>query len=727
MPTIIMACSQATATLNFALLHTRINQTSEDLESARIRLAEMIRPLPEALQHDIDRVVVEIGTTADFNVEIEKYHARVNELRSQRDHLINRINTKIDNNGDGTTTLTAFRSSPAGNEKKLWYLKDNAEIPAIIGQLTKWHNIITLWGVSAELIHFQNELKQLPPEDDLLANLKQLDKELYKVSANIVKGNWFEQAKNLSTEVVKEAHQFVSALRQLGESQNKTDFKTLKDSEERNRNSALSVFPAWATTNLSAKNNFLLTPGFFDIVILDEASQCDIASALPILYRAKRIVIVGDPNQLRHVATLYQESDTEAAAKHSVPLEAFSYRDLSLFDVAKRSSGNRPGTILLNEHHRSDPRIIAFSNKEFYSEQLTIRTDMRRLGFPEEFLKVGSGVFWINVEGIPIRLPDRSGAYNLGELSVIQKLVPKIMATLQKYKIANATLGIVTPYVLQEDRLNTWLEQQKPQIPEEQVLAGTAHKFQGGERDIVIFSIVIGSEMSQGSLDWLINKSNNLLNVALTRARSTLIIVGNLEFCRSLPLSSKYRKLADYVSTFGGHVVSTFDSLPMFTGETFDVIGTLLDRHDTHYNRTTLRKLILSCKEFVWWVDPYMTDQVFELLLDVSQHPEADLHDIRILSMKEQTEGIDGKSPQLTYERAKAVQSELKRKGINLEVGLLPKKVLPHDRYLYSSRYSINMPPFSGAYGNHKMISEYTPSKTTSEFFLQYWNQAEKI
>ena len=63
---------------------------------------------------------------------------------------------------------------------------------------------------------------------------------------------------------------------------------------------------------------------------------------------------------------------------------------------------------------------------------------------------------------------------------------------------------------------------------------------------------------------------------------------------------------------------------------------------------------------------------------------------------------------------------------MSIQLGLLPKREIPHDRYFYSVGYAINMPPFGGAYGEHKMVSEYTESKTTAEFFEFYWSKAEK-
>ena len=52
------------------------------------------------------------------------------------------------------------------------------------------------------------------------------------------------------------------------------------------------LFVCWAVTSLSARGRVPFEPGYFDLVVIDEASQCDIASALPLLYRAKRSVII---------------------------------------------------------------------------------------------------------------------------------------------------------------------------------------------------------------------------------------------------------------------------------------------------------------------------------------------------------------------------------------------------------------------------------------------------
>ena len=78
-----------------------------------------------------------------------------------------------------------------------------------------------------------------------------------------------------------------------------------------------NALPCWAVTSLSA-TRIPFQPNFFDILVIDEASQCDIASILPLLYRSKSVVIIGDPKQLRHISVLRKQQDVQLMTKHDV-------------------------------------------------------------------------------------------------------------------------------------------------------------------------------------------------------------------------------------------------------------------------------------------------------------------------------------------------------------------------------------------------------------------------
>ena len=140
------------------------------------------------------------------------------------------------------------------------------------------------------------------------------------------------------------------------------------------------LIPCWAVTSLSVHGKVPFACGFFDLLVIDEASQCDIASVLPLLYRAKRVVVIGDPKQLTHITRLSAREDAQLQEKRGIPsdLVQWSYAMNSLFALA--SSESTPEAIVwLKDHHRSHADIIEFSNREFYEGRLRVATRYEQL------------------------------------------------------------------------------------------------------------------------------------------------------------------------------------------------------------------------------------------------------------------------------------------------------------------------------------------------------------
>lgn len=82
--------------------------------------------------------------------------------------------------------------------------------------------------------------------------------------------------------------------------------------EEEDFRPLLEAFPCWCVTTYAVSDSLPLKPGMFDVAIIDEASQCDIASCFPILFRAKRAVIVGDDKQLPHLSFLEKQKNNHS-------------------------------------------------------------------------------------------------------------------------------------------------------------------------------------------------------------------------------------------------------------------------------------------------------------------------------------------------------------------------------------------------------------------------------
>lgn len=303
----------------------------------------------------------------------------------------------------------------------------------------------------------------------------------------------------------------------------------------------MPILSCWAVTSLSARGRIPFEPDFFDLLVVDEASQCDIASALPLLYRARRVVVIGDPMQLRHISTLSKQQDQQLLSKHELIDEytGWSYSVRSLFDLAS-SLCNNEDIVALRDHHRSHADIIGFSNHEFYEDRLRVATKYSRLRPP-----TGGepAVRWVNVRGRTIR-PASGGAMNEAEAQRVVAEIDRLLA--DGYR---GSIGVVSPFRAQVNRIREILSrQQRPSHvnAEAEILIDTVHRFQGDERDVMLFSPVVSTDAPPTAVGFL-RGTPNLFNVAVTRARAALVVVGD----QSAALSSGVEYLARFAAYVG--------------------------------------------------------------------------------------------------------------------------------------------------------------------------------
>ena len=284
----------------------------------------------------------------------------------------------------------------------------------------------------------------------------------------------------------------------------------------------LKNFPAWAVTNLSAGSRIPLAPSIFDIAIIDEASQCDIASAIPIFFRAKRAAAVGDPNQLTHVSKLTVSKDSLLRSRTGLlDLEdlRFSYRETSLYDLF--ASTNSVSSHLLRETYRSTSEIAEYSNQVFYNGMLRVATNESGLNLPTG---TKPGIHWTEVIS-PVVSAGGSGCVAEGEVDAVYELIKNILVK----NNFRGTLGVVTPFRQQQKRLHDRIYDGDISfdiISQSKLIVDTAHGFQGDERDVMIFSLCAGPDMPRGSKHFIKEKSN-LFNVAVSRTRAVIHVVGN--------------------------------------------------------------------------------------------------------------------------------------------------------------------------------------------------------
>jgi superfamily I DNA and/or RNA helicase len=300
------------------------------------------------------------------------------------------------------------------------------------------------------------------------------------------------------------------------------------------------MLSCWAVTSLATRGRVPFEPSFFDLVVIDEASQCDIASALPLLFRAKAAVIIGDPKQLRHISAIPPRRDRELLHKHDLAdgYAKWAYSENSLFDLASPLAG-QDDIIMLRDHHRSHADIIEFSNQHFYEGRLRIATKYDRLRAPAPDVPT---VRWVPVQGVVVR--PGTGALN----EIEAKAVVKELEWLGIQQGYSGTVGVVTPFRAQANRIRGLVNAHPHAnllLNGLELLIDTVHKFQGDERDVMIFSPVVSKGIADGAVGFL-KKTDNLFNVAITRARAALIVVGD-------PVAAKSAGVT-YLAAFANYV-----------------------------------------------------------------------------------------------------------------------------------------------------------------------------
>jgi len=271
----------------------------------------------------------------------------------------------------------------------------------------------------------------------------------------------------------------------------------------------LNAFPCWCVTTYAVSNSLPLKSGMFDIVIIDEASQCDIASCFPILYRAKKAVIVGDDKQLPHLSFLEKAKEQSFLNQYNIDDKyqlMWRFRTNSMFDLANYYSTS---PVLLDEHFRSGKPIIDFSSQEFYGGRIKVMKPYLGPNNEVETVIVPDGVV------------DPDITRNKPECEALIKRMQDIIADENPKK--PASIGVLSPFRGQVELIKRAVMQVFSQevIKRHSIEVGTAHTFQGDEKDIMLISWAVGPNSRPQSLTFL--QKPNLFNVAITRGRKKVI------------------------------------------------------------------------------------------------------------------------------------------------------------------------------------------------------------
>lgn len=374
--------------------------------------------------------------------------------------------------------------------------------------LTRLKQELDVAGMVYNLRKIEAEIQKTGNLHVLTEQIKQLKKKQKPLAINILKNRRREALKGILRDQIKCQRLKVHALslvstkkRQQSHIMETEDFKPI-----------LEAFPCWCVTTFAISGSLPLKPGLFDVAIIDEASQCDIASCFPILFRAKKAVIVGDDKQLPHLSFLEKAKEQSFLSQYGIPEKyqlMWRFRTNSMFDLADYYSMN---SVMLDEHFRSLPPIIEFSNREFYGGRMRV---MKK--------DVGDDLVLETVH-VPEGKVDFDATRNLPEIEALVKRLYDIIVEDERKNPDNpVSIGIISPFRAQVEQLKVSVAKvlSDHMIKKHRIEIGTAHTFQGDERDIILMSWAFANNSFPQSLTFL--QKPNLFNVAISRARYKVI------------------------------------------------------------------------------------------------------------------------------------------------------------------------------------------------------------
>lgn len=277
----------------------------------------------------------------------------------------------------------------------------------------------------------------------------------------------------------------------------------------------------------------------FDLVIIDEASMAYVPQAAFAASLGRRVIICGDFKQLPPIA----------ASKHKLA-EKWLREDIfhhSGVSDAVEDGHLHPHLFLLKEQRRMHPDISAFSNKHIYHSLVGDHPDVlaARAPIAASTPFPGNASTLINTYG--------SGEYGIKDGSSnsrinLWNLLLGFQLIQEAYIGGSRSIGYVTPYraqaLLMEQLLSELYEVERASAD---IIAATVHRFQGSEREVMIFDSADAAPHDRAGMLLIGKDSERLLNVAITRTKGKFIHICDLQFIQKKVYKNKiWRKLADH-------------------------------------------------------------------------------------------------------------------------------------------------------------------------------------
>ena len=219
------------------------------------------------------------------------------------------------------------------------------------------------------------------------------------------------------------------------------------------------------------------------------------------------MIVVGDPQQLNHVSFLSDSKQLDLRTKYDLRENLPNYRIDSVIDWTNKLLISQDQVSFLNDHYRSKPSIINFSNQKFYNQQLNILRSYPSIDNEQS-------VYINYVDG----LRDEKGI-NEAEADAVLKEIQNLVKNYNYIdKKISPTIGVSSPIRSQVNYIKSKVNDifTNEVIRKHKILIGTPYHFQGEERDHVFISLAIDATSHFASINYL-NKED-VFNVLISRA-----------------------------------------------------------------------------------------------------------------------------------------------------------------------------------------------------------------
>lgn len=285
----------------------------------------------------------------------------------------------------------------------------------------------------------------------------------------------------------------------------------------------LKIFPVIFSTNISC-TKLGENDEVFDLMVMDEASQCNVAVSLVPMARCKRACFIGDQNQLRPVVTITQTDNERLMNNFDIPPHYDYLNNSIMTSLLKIDTLSK--FVLLKKHYRCHKKIIDFSNKKYYSSALEIESN--------------------NTTIYPLKLIDIKDTSSVMKNTSPHEVEILIRELSKETDFEN--VAVITPFRNQAKLIR----QELARAGLSDIRVGTIHTFQGDEREKIYVSPAITEQTTSGTYNWL-KLNQELINVMTTRPRSNLIVIADKD--RIMRLSDKknddFSELISYIHSNG--------------------------------------------------------------------------------------------------------------------------------------------------------------------------------